>query len=646
MRAFVSLFFLACTTCVGVAADTPAQAAVAFAEGLRDGLSDDKLLERCALNPETGDRKKQQIMTAWKSYSERMLPMAFEIAEEKTQDAHAAVVLSQKDENAGGSAHVLSFAMVKRGNAWLAAPVMSSFQNSVVSYDPEILRQRQELEHWMLSREILLREELQRQASQQLLETMRQKIDAEQLKSIDATELLLGLIQAIRDRDQAGALARLGGFSAEGMSDWDNIVRHVSTTFATGGLQKWPWCLLSHPQSLLAMSTPLDLGDEKTIDMLVLHPGSLSEEPDFLSFSIKVDEAGHSRVIMPEVFWQKDVSEDEMGQIMDYEDEEQLALYQKIFLQARKGFEGMDLGRSTVLAELIESSLQNNNFVSFWGAGAAPAKKSLLAEMPEMVGLWQKLQGSATGSSLFGRVGFLEHKDHALLVLQSYAPRSTNAIQLQKLWLERREEQWVLLPDAPAMPPEELEKWWDENKKTWSAKLAESLVVDAVRIGGLAQSQPDVTKVREVFQSWLQAVQERSLKKVIPFCAAFQDDRSIQAMMRALAGELMYGSGRYEVLDVAVNGRWAAVSAKYLSDQPKSAVQFPLYVFVATDQGPRMLSQVELKLGLTGNRSRNYLNNLAFTELKKYLPDAAVEELKKLYEKHTALVEQQSKPTP
>ncbi len=642
MRAILSLIL----TCSCMAAETPSQAALEFAEGLRDHLSDEKLLERCALNPETGDRKKQQIMSEWKSYADRMQPMAFEIAGEKTLDGHAAVILSQKNENSGGSAHVLSFAVVKRGNSWLAAPVMSSFQNSVVSYDPEILRLRQELEHWMLSREILLREEMKRQSTLELLEKMQKKISADQLKTIEPTELLNGLIDAIRNRDRAGALARLGGYSVDEIFDWDNIERHISTIFASGGLQKWPWCLLSQTQSLYATGAPLDLGDEKTIDMLAVHPSSLSEEPDFLTFSFKVDEAGRLRVILPEVFWQRDVSEDEMGQIMDYEDEEQLALYQKIFQQSRKGLEGLDMSRASVLAELIENCLQNNNFTTFWGAGAAPAKKSLLAEMPEMVGLWQKLQGSASGSSLFGRVGFLEQKDHALLVLQSYAPRNTNAIQLQKVWLERNEGQWVLLADDPALPPEELETWWDENKKSWSAKLADSLIVDAVRIGGLAQSQPDPAKVREVFQSWLQAVQERSLKKVIPFCAAFQDDRSIQAMMRALAGELMYGSGRYEVMDIAVNGRWAAVSAKYLSDQPKSSVQFPLYVFVATDQGPRMLSQVELKLGLSNNRSRNYLNNLAFTELKKYLPDAAVDELKKLYEKHTALVEQQSKPAP
>jgi hypothetical protein len=156
------------------------------------------------------------------------------------------------------------------------------------------------------------------------------------------------------------------------------------------------------------------------------------------------------------------------------------------------------------------------------------------------------------------------------------------------------------------------------------------------------QEQPDAAKVREVFAGWLQAVQEKSLTKVIPFCAAFQDERSISAMMRSLAGELMYGSGRYEVLDVNVNGRWAAVSAKYVSDKAKSTPQFPLYVFVITEKGPRLLPQVELKLALSNNRSRNYLNNLAFTELKKYLPDAAVDELQKLYQKHETLVNEQA----
>lgn len=642
MRTLLPLLLISLGIAATHAAESPSQAALAFAEGLRDGLATDKLLERCALNPDTGERKKDQITTQWKADGKKMLPLAFRVAEEKITERHAAVVLAQYDEAGGSSSHVISLAIVKRAQEWLAAPVMSSFQNSVVSYDPEILTERKDLEHWMLAREIFLREDIKNRASQSLRDAMQKSIDAESLKTISPESLVQGLITAIRTRDQAGVLARLGGFSSDEIPEWDNIVRRVTKAFSSSDLQKWPWKLMAQPQALIGMGPTLDLGDEKSLDMLILHPDSLSEEPDYLSFSIQYDEAGRARVLLPEVFLMGDVSEDEMGQIMDYEDEEHLAMYQSIYLQARKGLEGTDLKSAGALAQLLEKSLQNNDFGTFWSTGAAPAKKSLLLNMPGLVTLWQKVQGSAIGSSLFGRVGFREHKEHALLVLQSYAPRNTDAIQLQKLWLVRRDGQWALAADAPEETPEELDQWWDDNKKAWGTKLADSLVVDAVRIGGLAATQPDAAKVREVFQAWLQAVQERSLKKVIPFCAAFQDDRSIQAMMRALAGELMYGSGRYEVLEVHVHGRWAAVSTKYRSDQAKSTVQYPLYVFVATDHGPRMLSQVELKLSQTGNRSRNYLNNLAFTELKKYLPDAAVDELKTIYDKHTTLVNEQS----
>lgn len=641
MRA-LALLFLSLTSSFTGAAESPGKAAIAFAEGLRDGLEKDKLMPRCALNPDTGDRKKDQITEAWKASGKKMLPLPFQVVEEKIEGDNAAVVLSQFDETQGGSSHVLSFAIVKRDQEWLAAPVLSSFQNSIVTYDPTTLSKRQALEHWMLAREIFLREEMQTTAARKLQENMRLSIAPDTLKTVAPRELLDGFITAIRERNQAAALARLGGFSSDSVPQWDTIVRRISSAFTSGDLQKWPWKLLSSKQALQAIGAPLDLGDEKSIDMLALHPESLSEEPDYFSFSIHYDEEGRARVVLPDVFLQRNVAEDEMGEIMDCEDTDQLAMYDAIRKQARSGWSSVNLTNAQAVADTIEKSLQNNDFATFWGAGAAPAVAASLMEMPGMVGLWQKLQGSATGSSLFGRVGFLAEEDHALLVLQSYAPRNTDAIQVQKIWLGRKNKEWILLADAPEDPPAALTKWWDDNKKAWAAKLADSLVANAVRIGGLAQEQPDAAKVREVFAGWLQAVQEKSLTKVIPFCAAFQDERSINAMMRSLAGELMYGSGRYEVLDVAVNGRWAAVSAKYLSDKAKSTPQFPLYVFVLTEKGPRLLPQVELKLSLTNNRSRNYLNNLAFTELKKNLPDAAVDELKQLYQKHESLVNQQS----
>ena len=646
MRFWLSFALISLASGACLAADTPAQAAITFAEALRDDLEKEKLLEICALNPDTGDRKKEQIMTAWKGYTKKLLPLSFRVAEEKISGDYAAVILTQEDHSRIGSPNLISLAIVKSGDKWLAAPVPSSFQNTIASYDPSVLEQRRKLEHWMLGREVFLREEMQLAAKKRFIEKMQQSITEESLKTISPNELWLGLIQAIQQRDHAAALARLGGYASDSTPQWDKISQRIQSLFSSGGLQKWPWRLLASQQSLMGIAPAVDFGDEKAIDILILHPESLSEEPDYFSIAVQYDEQGRARIVMPDVFWMRNATEDEFGEIMNSEDEEQLALYDSIYQQARKGIKDLNLSRASVLADVIEKSLQQNDFATFWATGAAPASMSQLVNMPGMIQLWQELQGSAFGSSLFGRVGFREHKNYALLVLQSYSPRNTNAIQLQRIWLERKKETWILLDQAPETPPDELMQWWSDHRKPWSQKLADTLVAGTTRIGGLAPKQPDVAQVREAFDGWLKALQDRSLSKVIPFCAAFQDDRSIQSMMRALAGELMYGAGRHEVLEVSAHGRWAAVSAKYQSERAKSAPQYPLYVFVATDQGPRMLAQVELKLGISGNRSRNYLNNLAFNDLKKLLPDAAVDELKFLYDKHAKLVEQQSQMKP
>jgi hypothetical protein len=70
--------------------------------------------------------------------------------------------------------------------------------------------------------------------------------------------------------------------------------------------------------------------------------------------------------------------------------------------------------------------------------------------------------------------------------------------------------------------------------------------------------------------------------------------------------------------------------------------QYPLFLFVHTDKGPRLLPQVELKLNAVKNRSREYLNDIAIKDLGKSLPDGAVDELRSLYTNHANLVEEKT----
>jgi hypothetical protein len=641
MRLWIFIAALAASFVRAQDAD-PDQVALRFAEGLRDGLEREKLATLTALNPDTGDRKKDQIFASWKSEEKKFLPQAFEVVDQKISGDYGGVVLRQQDPKQSALYHLFSVAVVKRDQRWRAAPTLSSFQNTIVSYDDDVIALRRNLEQWMLTREISLREEMQSAARRELREKMEASVSPDALKKITARELVDGLITAVRSRDQAAVMARLGGYSVDDVPEWDRIQRRIGQIFSGDGFHAWPWRLLTSRTALSAIGDTVDLGDENVIDMLVLHPEGVTELPDLLSFTIQRDAAGVARIVMPEIFFMNQVSEEEMGDVMDYDVADHQAMYEDIRKQARKDIPEAAFADAEMLSTVVEKCLQGNDFARYWGVGAIPGNTFDEEDIPELVMQWQSFQGTAVGSSLFGRAGFMQQGDTALFVVQAYTPRSTDTMRLLKIWFSRKNNAWRMLGAEPEEPPAELTKWWEANRKAWSAKLSESITADIVRIGGLPQEAPEPGQVRAVFDAWLLAVQERSLSKALSSCAAFQDDRSMLTMLRSLAGELMYTAGQYKVLAVNSMGRWTTVSAKYLSDKPKSTPQYSMYVFANTEKGPRLLPQLELRLSLVPNRSRVYLNNLTFTDLKKVTSDAAVDELKKLYEQHEELVKQES----
>jgi hypothetical protein len=649
----IALYCLAATALP--AAETPAQAALKLAEALRDGVARDEIIAQSALNPDTGDRKKGVIFETWKSESKKMLPLPFTVAAEKINGDCAAVVLQQHDPIRSELPHFISFAIVRQAPhapekkkaarpsaEWFAAPVPASFENSVVSYDDAILQSRRQLESWMLSREIELREKIQQDIKQQLQERITRAVSPEALAALDPKALMNAFIQALREKNHAAVLAYLGGHSADSVINWDNISFRINKLFQGNDLRQWPWKLFADTQSMFAVSDPLDLGDELSLDVLALHPESISEEPDYLSISILKDPQGRNYISLPSIFSQNEAAEDELGEIMDYDDIGHMQLFAQIVADAKAHLGNADLSQSAEVAKIILQCLKNNDFRRYWAINACNLKNLRAYEEGTTVSFWQELQGK-TGSSLFGQVGLKEHEDFALLVLQTYSPRDNSGMQLKSIWLNRRNDTWHITgTEAPEEGVPELTKWFADEKKSWIANWSDSMLGDVAKIGGLAAKGPDLAEVTKIFFAWQKDLQEKSFTKVITHCAAFDDPTSSLKMLRALAGELIYGTGTIEVLKVTVSGRWAGVSAVQSSGEAMKSSQYPLFLFVNTDKGPRLLPQVELKLNAVKNRSREYLNDIAIKDLGKRLPDGAVDELRSLYTNHAKLVEEKT----
>jgi hypothetical protein len=467
---------------------------------------------------------------------------------------------------------------------------------------------------------------------------MRQFMPAEKLKTIGGKELLESFVKACREKNQNAALAHLGGYSSDEVDGWVRITRRLTKAFTGDEINKWPWRLLADPSTITCIGAAEEVAGEIAVHMLALHQNGITEEPEYMIFAVKHDEQGLARLELPYVFVNDDVTEGDDGAVMDSSEEDQVKLYEQLRAEARAKLSQIDVSKSDALASGIEKTIQSGDFASYWGMNSIASDEGKLDDLPMIVDLWQKLQANSS-TSLFGRVGFLEVNDQALLVIQCYNSTNADGITLKKLWLKREKNVWSLEEDIPELPEEKITAWLEENKQKWSSEWADSLVGGSVRVGGLANSTPDGTAVRDVFTKWSAALKEKNLPQMMSQCATFNDSASVMKMLRNLSGELQYGSPTMEVLDVATAGRWGAVCVKQ-TPKSKSPPQYPLYVFVGTDQGPRLLAQMDFKLD--AGRSREFLNQQSFQNLSKTLPEAAVSELRSLYDKFSSLVKEKS----
>ena len=633
---FVSLLFA--LQGLATAADTPEVAAMDFAVAIKTSTIAGAQEKLCALNPDTGEAKKAKIVGAWSGLRDTMITAEFELADQKTDGDFAAVILKQADPENANNFRIYGFGIVKREGAWLAAPVPSSFENSIVSYEADSLARRKTIQQWMLGREVSLREEMQKNAATNLLEKMRQFMPAEKLKTIGGKELLESFVKACREKNQNAALAHLGGYSSDEVDGWVRITRRLTKAFTGDEINKWPWRLLADPSTITCIGAAEEVAGEIAVHMLALHQNGITEEPEYMIFAVKHDEQGLARLELPYVFVNDDVTEGDDGAVMDSSEEDQVKLYEQLRAEARAKLSQIDVSKSDALASGIEKTIQSGDFASYWGMNSLASVEGKLDDLPMIVDLWQKLQANSS-TSLFGRVGFLEVNDQALLVIQCYNSTNADGITLKKLWLKREKNVWSLEEDIPELPEEKITAWLEENKQKWTSEWADSLVGGSVRVGGLANSTPDGTAVRDVFTKWSAALKEKNLPQMMSQCATFNDSASVMKMLRNLSGELQYGSPSMEILDVATAGRWGAVCVKQ-TPKSKSPPQYPLYVFVGTDQGPRLLAQMDFKLD--AGRSREFLNQQSFQNLSKTLPEAAVSELRSLYDKFSSLVKEKS----
>jgi len=177
----------------------------------------------------------------------------------------------------------------------------------------------------------------------------------------------------------------------------------------------------------------------------------------------------------------------------------------------------------------------------------------------------------------------------------------------------------------------------------WEKEAPAKILEGAARIGGLpADRAPDSKQARAAVTAWHQAVLAGDVKKAVANAALFDNPRSTQRILRTLGHELV-GARRNpqpgEIVAANQSGRWAAVSMRIDSSGEPT---FPFYAVILSDDGPRVLPEIDLFHG--GSRSRSFLNRAVWSRLGDQLPETAVDELRGLFDQHSDLIGADEKP--
>ncbi len=616
---------------------SPTELAVRFLEVIRDDKPRNEIVEACLLNSETGDLKKAMIYDLWLSYGKTMLDASFSVVEEKIENDHAAVVLWQRMGKNHQSFQIHAVALVLDQGVWKPAPVLSSFENSIATFSRPILETRKNLVRWMNARVEKAQQELAWQIKQEFELEMRNFITPEKLETADTATMLQSFIQAVRDRNPAAAIAHLGGYTKNPSAELIRIHKQITSCFEKSEtMTAWPWKLLTDPRTILIYPDAKEQNGTTTLQVLALHQESLYAQPQILEFKSSKDENKIGFLELPKAFISLKASEDDDSVLLDSSTSLMKAL--KNYIKEKRNLETSKTFESAEdYAKHLCLCLAENDFARFWTSALPENIPNKGRDIPEITNSWQSLQ-QATGTSINAFITHKQEGDYATAVLQSFSARE--GIEIKYLHLKLADKRWHLIGDEPDELPENINKWIQQNSDAWEKSPTIELTNQSQRISGLANTQLKADDISKVFGSLQTALMASNLRSALPFCAAFDDETSRNRMLKNLGGSLTHDLGTRTALKVHVSGRWGAVSTRLELKKLGAKPQFPLDVFVATDAGPRLLPQIDLRIS-PGNNSRDFLNKNTMRDLGKIVPEQALQELQEILNEHTKLVANQ-----
>ncbi len=632
VRAICALWLVMLVSALGSPGD-PGEAAIRFLEKTRTRQLNLEPGGDTALSPQTSAAKRREIARRIERLADDLGSDPLEAGPVKLDGEMAAVLIRKNDGFDPASEQVFAIALVKRGDAWVAAPVPASFENTGLGYSADLRQRADALQDWMLRQQVFELATLRDQSADRLRQNIKKSLPSETLRKLDSKQVAARFIDACARRSLPEILGLLGGLSANLPDDWPSRLK-AATAALRAPEPKRPWHLLVSKNVLRVPVHHEEDEDQALVSLACLDAVGGGNRPvtpriELVHMEISKSADGLWCMDLPGRFFQEPSGNEEPQD--DSLDADLLAAFPEK-MSAVYPPEPKPTARQA--SEKLLGHLQAGDFPSLahliqpGGNSGDPCIRAARTwwAMHEPGGIRRLIP-----------LAFREDARTAAAVCQLFSTRSPDRLDLRIFHFEKSADGWLWTPQPKPESEEALRDWANEQGSDWQDRL----LADCVELANLPESgAPSEAEARAVVESWLKATAAGDVAAALRLTARLNAPKSKTTILRNLGYE-MTGIRKNDeppsITGVQRGGIWTAVGVRNAAEDKPA---HPLYPVVSTPAGPRIL--IEIDLFASDNRTRDFLNRNALDRLL-HMPKAAAE-LKELFQKHQVGITEAAAP--
>jgi hypothetical protein len=603
-----------------MAAD-PGAAALDFLAKVRDGKLDLQPGGDTALLEHITDRKRESIQKRMASLGTELRGGELELGEVKQDGGFAAAMIRKSSGFDSAEIQVFPIALVKRGDRWLAAPVLASFENAIAGYTMPLKERLAALENWMTRERVTGLERLASESAARTRDLIRNSIVGDDLEGDDLGKIADRFLEACEKGDRAAILGFLGGLSDPLPTDWD--ARLKASKAAVSDNAGWRW--LVSPEVVRVRVQ--EKRDKKggVVSIACLDPrwaATTGIRGVHLAFSR--DAAGQWRIDLPGFLaydspaaTDGDPNEALLDGFSEKLREQEPAVYSESARAA--GVALMDALKSGCLRETLRRI----------DLGASPGEGDRACAQAAEV-WWSTHEPGAFRVPV--ELGFREEGSLAVLSYQWFFLSEPDRFELRALIFTKTDKGWVWcpgkIPKASKQDHEALLKWIEGMVPEWRLSWRETLLRPSVKLDKLDfRKLPTDEEAKALVVEWLYALEKKDLGAALACSAWLSDGQGIpMGVLRNISYEISGSSrGEPELFRLHRSASWVAATIRRISGDQTLDTLMPI---VMTTDGARLLPEIDLISG-----ERDFLNKVTFGRLGKIMEAGVVSELEMLFGK-------------